>query len=155
MMKGLKQLIKKTIREFLNENYNITNDEFGNHMVYKKGDYKILVNSEYSPTHITLWYDNYKGWEKIGTLTVNVSERRFDFDTDFEKYYKVSEIEIKPQHRNKGFGKLMYNILIEMRGKEIKGLYSYLPDRVNKTQIPSIYKHYKTIIEGDYEIILF
>ena len=67
---------------------------------------------------------------------------------------KVSEIEIKPKHRNKGFAKLMYNILIEMRGKEIKGLYSYLPDRVNKTQIPSIYKHYKTITQDDYEIIL-
>jgi hypothetical protein len=140
----------------LNENkYTITNDEFGNHMVYKKGDYKILVNSEISPTNITLWYDNYKGWEKVGALTVNVSEVRFDFDTDFQKYYKISEIEIKPQHRNKGFGKLMYNILIEMRGNNIKGLYSYLPDRVNKTQIPSIYKHYKTIIENDFQIILF
>lgn len=56
----------------------------------------------------------------MGALTVHVSERRFSFDDDFEKYYKVSEIEIKPQHRNKGFGKIMYDILIEMRGKNIK-----------------------------------
>ena len=138
----------KTFESFINESkYNIMDDGFSNHMVYKRGDYKILVNSPSSATHITLWYDNYKGWEKVGALTVNISERRFDFDNDFEKYYKVSEIEIKPQHRNKGFGKLMYNILIELRNPNIKGLYSYLPDRVNKTQIPSIYKKYKTITE--------
>lgn len=49
----------------------------------------------------------------------------------------------------------MYDILISMIGDDIKGLYSYLPDRVNKKQIPKIYKRYKTIIKGDYEIILF
>ena len=42
-----------------------------------------------------------------------------------------------------------------MRGYEIKGLYSYLPDRVNKNQIPKIYKKYKSFIENDYEIIKF
>jgi len=135
--------------------YNHTQDDFGNDVVYTKGDYKIIVNNLISPTHITLWYDNYKGWEKVGALTVHISERRFSFDKDFEKYYKVSEIEIKKEHRNKGFGKIMYDILIEMRGDNIKGLYSYLPDRVNKTQIPSIYKHYKTIIDNDNEIIIF
>ncbi len=146
----------KNWESFLNENkYNSSKDEFNNDVVYKKGDYKILVNSLDAPTHITLWYGNYKGWEKVGTLTVHVSERRFSFDDDFEKYYKVSEIEIKPQHRNKGFGKIMYDILIEMRGENIKGLYSYLPNRVNKTHIPSIYKHYKTIVDNDNEIILF
>jgi len=155
-MSELRKFISTIIKEELNEQvYNITLDDFGNYMVYKKGDYKILIDTQYSPTHITLWYNNYEKWEKVGALTVNISQRRFDFDNDFEKYYKVSEIEIKPQHRNKGFGKIMYNILIEMRGKDIKGLYSYLPDRVNKTQIPSIYKHYKTIIQNDYEIILF
>ncbi len=147
--------IKNWVQSINEGKYITTNDEFGNYMVYKKGDYKILVNSSESPTHITLWYNNYKGWEKVGALTVNVSERRFNFDSDFEKYYKVSEIEIEKEHRGKGFGKLMYDILIDMRGKNIKGLYSYLPDRVNKTQIPKIYKHYKTIIENDYEIILF
>ncbi len=152
----LREFIDKVVREHLNEDvYKITNDEFGNHMVYRKGDYKILVDSEHSPLHITLWYDNYKGWEKVGALTASVSERKFEFDTDFRKYYRISEIEIKPQHRNKGFGKLMYNILIEMRGNDIKGLYSYLPDRVNKAQIPSIYGHYKTVIDNDNQIILF
>jgi ribosomal protein S18 acetylase RimI-like enzyme len=136
-------------------NEDIAFDEFGNYMAHRGGNYKILVNSEYSPTHITLWYNNYGGWQKVGALTVSISERRFSFDDDFKKYYKVSEIEIKPQHRNRGFGKMMYKILIEMRGGDIRGLYSYLPDRVNNKQIPSIYGHYKSIIENDYEIILF
>lgn len=158
MSEDMRKMIDKVknFKQFVNENkYNISKDEFNNDVVYKKGDYKILVNSLNAPTHITLWYDNYKGWEQVGALTVHVSERRFSFDDDFEKYYKVSEIEIKPQHRNKGFGKIMYDILIEMRGENIKGLYSYLPNRVNKTQIPSIYKHYKTIVDNDNEIILF
>jgi hypothetical protein len=146
----------KNFKQFMNENkYIPTKDEFDNDVVYKKGDYKILVNSLKSPTHISLFYDNYKGWEKIGALSVHISERKFTFDVDFEKYYKVSEIEIKKEHRNKGFGKIMYDILIKMSGENIRGLYSYLPDRVNKTQIPSIYKHYKTIIDNDNEIILF
>ena len=49
----------------------------------------------------------------------------------------------------------MYDVLIEMRGDNIKGLYSYLPDRVNKREIPNIYKRYKPKTEGDYEIIRF
>jgi hypothetical protein len=159
MSKDIRQMIDKVknFKQFVNESKYIgSKDEFGNDVVYNRGDYKILVNSLDAPTHITLWYDNYKGWEKVGALTVHVSERRFSFDNDFEKYYRVSEIEIKKEHRNKGFGKIMYDILIEMRSKDIKGLYSYLPDRVNKTQIPSIYKHYNNIvIDNDNEIILF
>lgn len=42
----------------------------------------------------------------------------------------------------------MYDILIDMRGSDIKGLYSYLPDRVNNLQIPKIYKKYKSFIEN-------
>ena len=149
---GLTKLIKRIINE---AKYSVEEDDFGNHMVYKKGDYKILVDEKESPKHITLWHEDDGKWKKVGALTVSVSERRFDSDSDFEKYYKVSEIEIKPQHRGKGFGKIMYDVLIEMRGDNIKGLYSYLPDRVNKREIPNIYKHYKPKTEGDYQIIKF
>ena len=155
-MKDLKKFIATTIKEYLNENkYNISNDEYGNYVVYNQNDYKILVNDKQSPTYITLWYFENNKWEKVGALNVNISERRFDNDKDFEKYYKVSEIEIKPKHRGLGFGKKMYDILIDMRGDDIKGLYSYLPDRVNKNEIPKIYKKYKSFIENDYEIIKF
>lgn len=144
------------LKGYINENkYNISNDEYGNYMVYNQNDYKILVNNEKSPTYITLWYLENDTWEKVGALNVNISERRFSNDHDFEKYYKVSEIEIKPKHRGLGFGKKMYDILIDMKGDDIKGLYSYLPDRVNKNQIPKIYKKYKSFIENDYEIIKF
>ena len=138
---------------------------YGNLLTTVESDILTLVIEKYENKVSLKIYTNYKlrtrgnrffvKRKKVGFLTVSISERRFDSDTKFEKYYKVSGIEIQPLHRNKGFGKTMYNILIEMRGSDIKGLYSYLPDRVNKKQIPSIYKRYNTITEGDYEIIIF
>jgi hypothetical protein len=152
----MKDIIKYTLQRYLNETkYSIKNDEFGNNVVYERNDYKVLVNRLNSPTHITLWFNDNNKWKKVGTLNVNISERRFSFDDDFEKYYKISEIEINPKHRGLGFGKLMYDILINMRGDDIKGLYSYLPDRVNKKQIPKIYGKYNSTIEDDYQIIRF
>jgi ribosomal protein S18 acetylase RimI-like enzyme len=153
---NLHEYIRNTVKEYLNENkYKISKDEYGNYVVYNQNDYKILVNDKKSPTYITLWYFQNNKWEKVGALNVNISEVRFKNDNDFKKYYKVSEIEINPKHRGLGFGKMMYDILIDMRGDDIKGLYSYLPNRINKKEIPKIYRKYKSFIENDYEIIKF
>ena len=113
-----------------------------------------MVNSPTNATYISLWFKENE-WVKVGSLYADISERRFDWDTDFEKYLKISSIEIKPEHRGKGFSTKMYDALINYSNPKVKGLYSYLPDRVNKKQIPRIYNRYKTVIENDYQVILF
>ena len=72
----LTKLIKRKINE---AKYSVEEDDFGNHMVYKKGDYKILVDEKESPKHITLWHEDDGKWKKVGALTVSVSSLdRFD-----------------------------------------------------------------------------
>lgn len=49
----------------------------------------------------------------------------------------------------------MYKLLETHRSDDVKGIISYTPDRVNYNQIPSIYKRYTNIEEGDYHVIIF
>ena len=157
MSKEIREQIRRSLRlvQYLIEaDYEPFMDELGNYVVYNKDGYRILINVKESPTHITLWHFKNK-WKKVGVLTVSISEMRFSFDEDFKEYYRILEVNIEPEHRGLGFGKLMYDILIKLRGKNIKGLFSYLPNRSNKNQIPKIYKKYKSFTLGDYEIIKF
>lgn len=132
--------------QFVNENLGE-----GAITVFESGQYRITINKRKEPTHIVLFYQD----EKVGVLNCHISDQRFDFcGNETYKFYGVSYVEINKEHRNKGFGKKLYQILQEYRG-DVKGLISHLPDRVNKKQIPKIYKNFKTIIEGDNHIIIY
>ena len=148
----------KNWKQFLNENRQhkeiLHQDKHGNNVVFESGDYRIVVDSPTNATFVTLWFKEDE-WVKVGTLCADVSERRFDWDSDFEKYLKISYIEIKPEHRGKKFSSKMYDALINFSNPNVKGLYSHLPDRANKKQIPRIYSKYKTVTVDDYQVILF
>lgn len=138
----MKHILKYT--DFITENT-------GAIPVFVSGDYKITINTDKEPTHLVLFYQD----EKVGALNCYVNETRFEFCGNKPyKFYHVSYVEINKEHRNKGFGKKLYQILEEYRG-DVKGLISSLPDRVNKNQIPKIYKNFKTIFEDDNHIIVY
>jgi hypothetical protein len=138
----MKHILK--YRDFVNENT-------GAIPVFISGDYKITINKELEPTHLVLFYQD----KKVGVLNCYVNETRFEFCGNKPyKFYHVSYVEINKEHRNKGYGKKLYQILEEYRG-DVKGLISSLPDRVNKNQIPKIYKNFKTIFEDDNHIIVY
>jgi ribosomal protein S18 acetylase RimI-like enzyme len=153
--------IKKTILQWLtteklaSEKQVLTTDEFGNIVARIIGNYKILIDSEESPTYISLYYKEGDNWRRVGELRASISEMRWEKSDDFEKYYKISLVSVDPEHRRKGFAKLMYDVLINTRGNDIVGMYSYLPDRSNKREIPKIWNKYNSYREGDYEIVKF
>jgi DNA polymerase III sliding clamp (beta) subunit (PCNA family)/ribosomal protein S18 acetylase RimI-like enzyme len=118
--------------------------------------YSILVNDKENANHITL----FKNGEKIGALNASVSEIRGRGDDgkytdDWEKWLKISYVEIDKPHRGQGLGKRLYDALQKHSSKDIKGIISYLPDRSNKSQIPRIYDRYKNRVIDDYHYIYF
>jgi len=166
--KLLKEIVKnvvieynKIIKESINRNDRkvLFVDQDGKNIVYDDGEYRIAVDSPNDCRYVTLWHKEIikekEYWAKRGALTANVSERRFDWDKDFQYYLSIGEIAIEREFRGKGYGSKMYDVLIKYSNPKIVGLYSYLPNRVNKQQVPSIYRKYNPKIVGDYQVILF
>lgn len=71
------------------------------------------------------------------------------------KYANVVGIKIQPIHRSKGFGKMMYETLIHYSPDHIVGLISNLKRRLNKNEVPAIYKRLGSVEEDGYAIIPF
>jgi len=121
-------------------------DANGNNVVFTKGDYKITIDSETNAKHAVLWHReivNEMGyWAKRGALNANVTEKMFseEGDIDFKKYLKISEVEIEKAHRGNGLGLELYRALINYASSDIKALISYTPNRVNKIEVPSIWR---------------
>jgi len=102
-------------------------------VVYSTRDYKIAVDNVNNARYITLWFVNslYDLDVKVGSLALYKTE---------DDFLKVSEIDIQKSHRGKGMATKMYLMALKYSADNIKGIKSYLPDRVNKRQIPKIYK---------------
>ena len=119
-------------------------DENGNSIVFENGDYRISVDRPNNARKAILWHkEEVSGkiyWAKRGVLNTSLSELRYqeEGDTDFVDYLKISEVEIEKEHRGKGYGNQLYKAIIDYKGDNIVGLLSYTPNRVNKSQVPSI-----------------
>ena len=139
-------------------------DENGNSIVFENGDYRISVDRPNNARKAILWHkEEVSGkiyWAKRGVLNTSLSELRYqeEGDTDFVDYLKISEVEIEKEHRGKGYGNQLYKAIIDYKGDNIVGLLSYTPNRVNKSQVPSIWKKFGgRTLKGneDYQIIRF
>jgi len=159
----IKQIINEEVSQFLGEN-GVKNkrpvlftDENGNNIVYEDDSYRISVDDPEYATYVVLWHkeivNGKEYWAKRGYLESHISERRFD--DDFEKYLSIGTVAIEGDHRNKGYGKKMYQALIDFSGNDVVGLYSHTPNRVNKTQVPTIYNRLGAEDKDDYQIIKF
>lgn len=117
-------------------------DKYGKLIVYDEGDYKIAVSDNNNPTRISVWKED----KNIGNMYNQVTKYKG------EKYLKVSSIDIDKKYRGLGLGKELYRVALKYT--DTKGILSYLPDRINKNTVPSIYKSLGGVIEdGDYAII--
>ena len=116
-------------------------------VVYKTKDYKIAVDNVDKARYVTLWFVNslYDLDVKVGSLALYETE---------DGFLKVQEIDIQKQHRGKGLSKVMYLMALKYSSDNVKGIKSYLPDRVNKKQIPKIYKKLNAKNDGDWSYIL-
>jgi ribosomal protein S18 acetylase RimI-like enzyme len=129
-------------------------DEHGKHIVYDDGSYRIAVDDPNSAQYITLWKQvKEDNWKRVGYLDAWRSKMNFKGrDGD---YLSIRSIEIESESKGKGYGRKMYQALIDFSSPEIAGIYSYLPNRVNKKEIPKIYKRYDSKEDGDYQFIDF
>ena len=62
-------------------------------------------------------------------------------ENDCPEYLSINESKILPPYRNKGYGKLMYQALLKYMNPKYKGIRSALAQRINKVEVPSIYKN--------------
>jgi 8-oxo-dGTP pyrophosphatase MutT (NUDIX family) len=150
----LKDLVLRMNREgLLGKNMRINNninEEIKD--VHDNGAYRITINNQVNPNHITLFYEN----KKVGVLDCRIDSKSFEFCDDKKyNYYYINHVEIDEKHQGLGYGKRMYKLLETHRSDDVKGIISYTPDRVNYKQILSIYRRYANIEEGDYHVIIF
>jgi hypothetical protein len=131
--------MKKELRPFTDDGNKL--------VVYQTKGYKIAVDNINNARYITLWFVNslFDLDVKVGHLALHKTE---------DNFLKVQEIDIHKQHRGKGFSTLMYLMALKYSAENIKGIKSYLPDRVNKRQIPKIYKKLNGKNIGDWAYIL-
>jgi ribosomal protein S18 acetylase RimI-like enzyme len=131
-------------------------DGHGKLIVYDDGEYRIAVDDDQDARYITLWFNKDGGghqWSRVGYLDAWRSE--MNFKNRDGVYLSIRSIEIEPRHRNRGMGSKMYRALFDFSLDDVMGVYSYLPNRVNKKQIPSLYRKFGGVVDGDYEFIDF
>ena len=117
-------------------------DATGRNIVYDDGEYQIAVNKPGKAAYATL----FAGGKKVGELATYEGEGKW------AGYLRVSGIEIDKSHRGNGMSTRLYQALAA-HNSEAVGIVSYLPDRINKKQIPSVYRRFQSRVDGDNEII--
>ena len=130
-------------------------DDNENAIVFEKGDNRISVDKPGNASKVVLWTkQEVKGREyyrKSGSLNTTIKTKKVN--GEIGDYLNISEIEIEKAERGKRLGIQMYRELIANAPANVKGIISYVPNRVNKTQVPSIYKRLGAFTDGDYDII--
>jgi GNAT superfamily N-acetyltransferase len=142
----LKKLV--TASDSAETNKSIRVDEHGKSIVWEKDNIFIHVDDVENARYIGLWDSNKEDKKRIGSLTL-ASERFYKG----EIYRKLDSVEIDEKYRGSGYGYMLYKIALEYIRKDINGIYSYLPDRANKKQVPAIYNKFNTWVDEDYQYI--
>jgi len=68
-------------------------------------------------------------------------------------FLNIGQTYLDTEHRGKGLGKQMYIQLLKGIPKW-NGISSYLPNRINQTEIPKIYKSLNETILGNWAFII-
>lgn len=160
----LTKLLETVREDFLNEDINrdksrkvLFVDEHGKKIVYDDGAFRIAVDDKDDAQYVTLWHkEDVKGkeyWVKRGYI--DAWKSKMNFKDRSGTYLSIRSIEIENKYRNKGYGTKLYKALFDFSANDVKGVYSYLPNRVNKKQVPKIYNKLGAITDGDYQFIEF
>jgi predicted GNAT family N-acyltransferase len=100
-------------------------------IIWDNGLFFIAVNNTSNPTYFTIWTDENK---KIGVLALSPITKKQ------EKWMKVDTVDIDSKYRGNGLGVEVYRQALNVLPDDVKGIYSYLPNRSNTKQVPKIYK---------------
>lgn len=127
-------------------------DDSGSPIAWEKDNYRITlyITSNYFNAYLM---HNEKPWKQIGSLKTKVSNKKIKGATI--KYSEVISISLHKEHQQKGFGTLLYKILLKYLPDEIAGIGSNILYRINKKEIPKIYEKlgYQSYNDGDFQLI--
>lgn len=130
-------------------------DENENAIVFASGDFRISVNKPGGASFVVLWakqeVNGKTYWRKAGTL--NTNEKSKIINGVAGHYLGVSSVSIEKEYRGRGMGLQMYRALLSQAAPDIAGIISHTPSRVNKKQVPSIYRSLGAFSDGDNQII--
>lgn len=106
-------------------------------------------NAEHN--YLTLWTDDN---QCVGSLNSSVIKKRHPGSGENENRAKINSVTINPKHRGVRLGEQLFRVLLEWLPVYVNGVYSYLPDRSNRKQIPKIYQRLGGyILDGDHAFI--
>jgi len=127
-------------------------DDSGSPIAWEEDNYRITLYITSNYFNVYLMH-NEKPWKQIGSLKTKVSNKKIKGDTI--KYSEVISISLHKEHQQKGFGTLLYKILLKYLPDEIAGIGSNLLYRINKKAIPKIYEKlgYQSYNDGDFQLI--
>lgn len=130
-------------------------DENDNPIVYERDGFRISVNKPRNASYVVLWAkQEVKGrtyWRKAGVIDTNLKQKTINGVPG--KYLGISYVDIEKAYRGQGLGVQMYRTLMYHAAPDISGIISYTPNRVNKLQVPKIYKKLGAITVDDNQII--
>lgn len=127
---------------------------------YEWQDKKILWHNAYGyriasgnrdNTFLTIWTEDNK---KVGELHASVINKKHPKHGNIERRAKISMVNIDPKHRGQHLGSALYQTLLAHLANDVAGIYSYLPDRSNRKQVPRIYARlHGYIVDEDHAYI--
>jgi predicted GNAT family acetyltransferase len=124
-------------------------DENGRNTAWENDKYFIsFSHGDKRHYYVALWDKN--SGKKVGELYASLENKDVPKD-----YLSIDNVKIEAPHRGQGLSEEMYQALIDFSDEDVKGISSYLPDRINKVQVPRIWKKFGGMTEGDYDNIRF
>lgn len=114
-------------------------------ILWDNGDYYI-ASGKSDNTYLTLWSSDNKNLGVLDARIITSPQR--------DKRAKINVIRLNNNAKGHGLGKMMYKVLLDWLPSNVIGIYSYLPDRSNNKQVPSIYKRFGGyVVDGDHAYI--
>lgn len=113
-------------------------------ILWDNGEYYIATGNS-TNTYLTVWSSENKN---VGLLDSSIINK------DGSKRAKINMVRIQPVAKGNRLGLQLYKTLLEWLPNEVKGIYSYLPDRSNRKEVPKIYNRLGGyIVDGDHAYI--
>lgn len=108
-----------------------TQDEYGKNIVFDNDEYKISVNDPHDASYIALWHAG----KAVGKMYLGHGRT-----SNTKGYSTIRSVDIDKKHQGQGMGKQMYKTAMTYIHDKYKGIGSEQPDRVNKKQVPAIFR---------------
>lgn len=102
-------------------------------VVGRVGSYRIAVNQSEDATYITAWTEDNK---KVGSLSLKSTLP----GEGLRAYAGIDYVGVDKKHQRNGLAMAMYRAALQYMSPKWKGIKSYLPDRVNKKAVPTIWR---------------